>query len=405
MITPEEIQARAARFWDNGRFLETWLKGEPFFPLVVPFRKPSAKDLLGEFGAIRDWLRALRASSKAEAGYGYTLVYETRSHRQLGEQSLPREVRFDAAEDYLRFIGKERAFRRFQSLVGLIDAAQPALRGWLESKPLEVLEHAEDWPGLLAVLGHFQAHPRPGCYLRQLDIPGVDTKFIERRRSLLSELLDRALAPEAIDAAVTGVRDHGFERRYGLRYPEPLVRFRVLDRALARWCGATDLSLPAGEFRSLAPPCREVFITENKVNGLCFPDRSDAIVIFGLGYGIGALRDVPWLAETAVRYWGDIDTHGFAILAHLRGRLPRTESLLMDRETLLAHRPLWVEEPEVTRTLADLPNLTAGEQALYRELREDVHGPRVRLEQERIGFRYIEKRLEEIGGIRPMTRA
>jgi hypothetical protein len=396
VISAEEIRARAARFWDNGRFLETWLKGEPFFPLVVPFRKPSARELLDDFGAIRDWLRGLRASSKAEAGYGYNLVYETRTHRQLGEQSLPREVRFDEAEDYLRFIGKERAFRRFQSLAGLIGTEQPPLRAWLESKPLAVLEHAEDWPALLAVLGHFQTHPRPGCYLRQLDIPGVDTKFIERHRGLLAELLDRVLAAEAIDAGVTGVRDHGFERRYGLRYPEPLVRFRVLDRALARRCGATDLSLPAGEFRSLELPCREVFVTENKINGLCFPDRPGGLVIFGLGYGIGTLRDVPWLAETAVRYWGDIDTHGFAILSHLRGHLPRTDSFLMDRETLLAHRHLWVEEPEVTRTLADLANLTAGEQALYRDLREDVHGPRVRLEQERIGFGYLQDRLSEI---------
>ena len=42
-----------------------------------------------------------------------------------------------------------------------------------------------------------------------------------------------------------------------------------------------------------------------------------------------------WLRRCAVHYWGDIDTHGFAMLARARRALPQTESLLMDRDTLL----------------------------------------------------------------------
>jgi hypothetical protein len=37
-----------------------------------------------------------------------------------------------------------------------------------------------------------------------------------------------------------------------------------------------------------------------------------------------------------------------------------------------------------------LPHLTADEAALYRDLVEDVFGPAVRLEQERIGYSRIE---------------
>lgn len=58
--------------------------------------------------------------------------------------------------------------------------------------------------------------------------------------------------------------------------------------------------------------------------------------------------------------------------------------MLMDRPTLLAHRDRWGREPSPTR--AALPRLTAAEAELCRELREDVHGPAVRLEQERIDF-------------------
>jgi hypothetical protein len=53
------------------------------------------------------------------------------------------------------------------------------------------------------------------------------------------------------------------------------------------------------------------------------------------------LRDAAWLRECEVLYWGDIDTHGFRILDQLRAVHPHVESVLMDEETLLAHRDAW----------------------------------------------------------------
>jgi hypothetical protein len=96
------------------------------------------------------------------------------------------------------------------------------------------------------------------------------------------------------------------------------------------------------------------------------------------------LAALPWLAERRLFHWGDIDTHGFAILDRLRARLPDAASLLMDRETLLLHRPLWVEEAE--RHVGTLTRLTTPERALYDDLRADRLGQRVRLEQARVTF-------------------
>lgn len=45
-----------------------------------------------------------------------------------------------------------------------------------------------------------------------------------------------------------------------------------------------------------------------------------------------------WLRDVAVRYWGDVDTHGMAILAEVRRALPHVRSALMDLETLQDHR-------------------------------------------------------------------
>lgn len=139
-----------------------------------------------------------------------------------------------------------------------------------------------------------------------------------------------------------------------------------------------------------------MFVTENEINGLTFPQVADSIVVFGLGYGIELLAGCAWLADAPLHYWGDIDTHGFSILDRLRGWFPHARSLLMDRETLLAHRALWVrEERGETR---ELDRLTDAERALYEELRGDRLGEKVRLEQERIGFARVERALSEVVG-------
>jgi hypothetical protein len=108
------------------------------------------------------------------------------------------------------------------------------------------------------------------------------------------------------------------------------------------------------------------------------------MVIFGAGYGFDLLAGARWLHGCSICYWGDIDTHGFAILDQLRGHFPTTASFLMDRDILLAHRLHWGTEEQPERR--DLVRLTSEEAALYDDLRCNRLGNRVRLEQERIGF-------------------
>ncbi len=96
-----------------------------------------------------------------------------------------------------------------------------------------------------------------------------------------------------------------------------------------------------------------------------------------------------------MHYSGDFDTHGFAILSLLRGGIPQVESVLMDRQTLLAHGERWGQEPSPTR--GRLTDLTMAEMALYQELVEDVYAPALRLEQERLDWRWVERALVDAG--------
>lgn len=408
--TPDALVEQVLKIWDRGDILRARLGGDALFPLELRLKRPSPREVAERFGEVQDWARALAAESRDVRGFGFELKYETLRNRVQGVNDLPVAATVPTESDALRLIRKLADTDRFKALSDATLTRYPALREWLARRALTALSYAEIWPQVLGVLDWFVAHPKSGLYLRQLDIPGVDTKFIEGQRGLLSELLDVILPASAIDSSVSGTK--AFSQRYGLRTEPPLVRFRLLDTSLYIH-GLSDLSLTPAEFGTLRLPVRRVFITENRTNGIAFPDHPHSMVIFGLGYGLERFAETPWLHDLDVWYWGDIDTHGFRILDRLRASIPTTRSLLMDRATLDAHRSLWGEEKADKRFTGDLSRLSADEQSLFNDLRYDRIGERVRLEQERIGYNWLaqvlaalpnslgaktESSLEDVGG-------
>lgn len=387
--TPADVKAQLDGLWRQGRMLAAPLRGERLFPLALRLRRPDAKALSERFDEVRAWIRALDDGSAARQGFGYAIEWAEINHRQLGRNRVPAGIAVPTEHDALRLIGKSRHAERFRSLAGLTLRSFPTLEGWLTRRPLTVLDHAEEWERILAVLAWFRDRPRPGLYLRQLEIPQVDTKFIEARKGLLTELLDLVLPATAIDPLAVGSK--GFEQRYGLLSKPALIRFRLLDARLYLH-GLSDMAVPAAQFARLSLPVRRVFVTENDINGLAFPDMPESLVIFGLGYSLERLAEIGWLKEKDIYYWGDIDTHGFAILDRLRASFADARSFLMDRETFVAHRDLWGREDE-RRDGPPPARLTASERSLYDELSHNHWGDRVRLEQERISFGWFKQAL------------
>jgi len=388
--TPADLRAQVQRLWERGDLLRAAVDaGAVAWPLRLSLKAPSAADLSERFEAVRDWVRAVSDTAQVR------IEWREWNHRVQGAQRLPDTVWLDSLPAALAFCGKARQAQRFQALWQQTAAAQPALLPWLRKRPLQALELAERWERLLSVVAWLQAHPRPGVYLRQVDAPGVHSKFIETHRGVLAELLELALPPDGIAPQASGVTQFG--RRFGFLDKPLRIRLRWLDPALPSLPGLTDsallpdLTLDAASFARLALPIERVFITENETNFLAFPPVARALVVFGEGYGWEALARADWLQRSPLHYWGDIDTHGFAILDQLRGHFPHATSLLMDRQTLLAHRAHWGEEPEPVRH--DLPRLTPVEAAVYDELRFERLQPRLRLEQERVGFDWLIERL------------
>ncbi|MCC6440350.1 MAG: hypothetical protein IT476_06960 [Rhodanobacteraceae bacterium] len=382
---PADLRAQVERLWQRGELLRAVVgDGTLGWPLRLSLKAPSATDLSNRFDAVRGWVRDINAMPRVR------IEWREWTHRVQGRQRLPDTLWIDTLADTLAMIGKTGDARRFQSLWQQTAEAHAALLPWLLRSPLQSVALAEHWPRLLGVVAWVQAHPRPGVYLRQVDAPGVDSKFIEAHRGTLAQWLDLALPTEAIDYAATGVA--GFARRYGFRDKPVRIRLRWLDPQLPQLpdcTGLTDITLDEDSFATLALPAQRVFITENEVNFLAFPPISGAIVVFGAGYGWGALARADWLHRASLHYWGDIDTHGFAILDSLRKHFPLAASFLMDRATLMAHAPQWGEEPLDKRHTLPLSRLVDEEATLYDDLRDDRIRPQLRLEQERIGYRWL----------------
>lgn len=380
--TPADLKAQVQRLWDKGLLLAPLCGGEQLFPRRLTLKGPSSRELSERFDEVRGWIAALSVS----AGL-YRIEWRGFTHRILGANEIPAVVWIDTLDDALGFIGKRRAAGQFSALVAQTAERLPGILPWLTKRPLRALELAEDWPRLLDIACWLRKHPRPGIYLRQIDLSGVHSKFIEGHRGVLAEMLDLVLAPVDIDTAFTGLS--GFCRRFGFREKPTRVRFRMLDPEIPLFSSELeqDFTLTGAAFAALNPSVPVVFITENEINFLAFPEAPGAMVIFGAGYGFENLAGATWLLEKDVRYWGDIDTHGFAILNQFRAIFPHVRSFLMDQETLLAHQLLWGSESGAETGI--LERLTPEEASLYDGLRRNRWGERIRLEQERIGFDFL----------------
>ena len=376
------------REWDRGRILLALTPEAATFPLKVPLKVPSSHELSEHFVQVQEWIGDLKAWLNSAGKPGCRLETRSLNHRIIGQNNLPHQVWVDTPEIAARLLKKETALEQFQWVYSLTRTLVPALLPWLHRRPLRAAELAPEWPRLLDLVSWYLAHPRPGIYVRQIDLPGIHTKFVEVNQGVLTELLDLVLPPTETRPSVLS-----FESRFGFTQKPPRIRFRLLDEG-SRWPpGLSDITLTAAEFGHFDPGFRRVFITENEISFLSFPALPDTLVIFGAGYGFDMLRDVPWLQDATVTYWGDIDTHGFAILDQLRRILPQVQSLLMDENTLLHYHTMWSEEKTPTRRV--LAHLHPGESSVYEGLCQNRWGQMIRLEQERIPFSHVQRVLAD----------
>lgn len=373
--TPGDIAAKVRRRWDDGSLLRAYADGVPFQSIEVPLRGPKPGQIGDDVAAARDWVTAVDTGRRDDARY--TLEWKSVGGRQIGRNRVPVRAVLFSYDQVWGLLGVTAVVRGFDEMLAVADR-HPRVREWIVANPHRALAVAPELPQLIAAYDWLDTHRQSRRYLREISAPGVDTKFAERRRADLAAML-------GVSASASG-----FLADLGLRSKPGLVRLRPA-RSLGLPAPLTELAVRAEELARLDVRPRVALIVENEISYLSLEVPDDGVVIWGKGFDVDDVGRLPWLSGAYIVYWGDIDTHGFAILDRLRAWLPAARSVLMDRETLLAHRDRWVTEDRPAKSI--LTRLTPDEQGLYTELVEDALGERVRLEQERIDWCWVEQRL------------
>jgi hypothetical protein len=374
LLSPELARDFLARRFNNQH--QNWLAGEGAWPLCVALGAPTDKDIAENAPAVRTWADAWQSMS----GPG-EVIFEERQFARFGRHRLPVSLSFANATGVATAVGQTRrwetAMERYQQMLN----RWPVLaKNKVLASRFDVLADylPADFERLVTLLTWLEANPESGLYLRQLPVEGLDTKWLEKRTGLVAGLL-RSLRGVTVD-------DSDFHALCGLRKPAHRVRIRLLCPVLReRVGGLGDIEAPIAELATLPIEPKAVVIVENLETGMALPDVPGTVAIMRLGNAVSALHVLRWLRGPQIVYWGDIDTHGFAILDRARRVMPQLRSVLMDEATLVSHRSLWVEESSLC---ANVPfdELTAEERRVYDNLRAGSWGQRVRLEQERLDW-------------------
>jgi hypothetical protein len=374
-VRPVDAVAALRKRWDNGEFLRLHATDGPWRPLSIPLRPPTARQLGDELDAVSTWLQAWQNARH------FRLETATVGGRLIGANEVPVRAWVDDAASLWAILAVQEDVGRFDELRDLTRARRLGLEPWLAARPMAALSLGPVWRQLLDVVDWLEANAGPGVYLRQIDVPGVDTKFVERHRSVLGELLDVVLPAGRIDALHPRAR---FAQRYGLARKPSYVRLRRLDGAPLLLAGPAELGMRVADLAATPLAARWFVVVENETTYLALPPVDGVVALWGAGYATTLLRPVSWLRDRSVAYWSDIDTHGLVMLDRMRSHFPRIRSLLMDHDTLVAHEAHWDDE-EVQSSEA-CKHLSSAEDALFRDLLENRFGNRVRLEQERVRF-------------------
>ncbi|WP_433006683.1 Wadjet anti-phage system protein JetD domain-containing protein [Kribbella sp. CA-294648] len=371
-----DIRARVLRRWNDGTLLRALAAGEPFPVIDIALRGPRPAQIGDDIGSVQAWIAALDAGRRGDTHY--TLKYVPIGGRLIGRNELPARAQVTSYQQAWSLLGVSGKAKEYAEIVSLT-AQEPVVNSWVARHPLRALELGPDWPTLLSAYRWLAAAKGSARYLREISAPGVDTKFVERHRAILAQLLD------------VPTSSSGFLAGLGLRAKPEMLRLRPAPE-LGLASPFSEASVRLAELAQLSLDVRTAVIVENEITFLSVPVPAGGIVLWGKGFEVNRPGSLPWLRAAEVLYWGDLDTHGFAILNQLRAWLPQTRSFLMDRNTFLAHRERWGSEP--SPTAAHLARLTTEEMALYSDLVTARFGERIRLEQERIDWAWAQERFD-----------
>jgi hypothetical protein len=389
MRIPDEVLDQVRTRYNNN--WRDWLVLPPG-KLSFSLSPPSAHAIAHDSVAVRTWLRIWRAWADDHP----VAHLRTVSRRTLiGNQQIYTHMDLFSVESLASLDTQlaERWHTAKQRYAVLAEFAVPQDRLKPYLTQITDLDNY-DFDLLIRVARWFTENPRSGLTMRQVPVLGMHTKWLARHRTLVLSLLhlrtERSTLLNEPDDDSLDAHDLDI---LGLRPLPNNVDIILIDPKDQRSLGGLrHVRAPLEEIAELPLYPRHVLIIENKQSALPVPNWPGVVVVHSLGNYLDALAAVPWIADAKTWYWGDLDHAGFTLLSRARARLPGITSVLMDRDTLSRYVAFAVKDTTGRIDPPD-PTLTTAERETLEALATEGH--RLRLEQERIPWRYVVRVLEE----------
>ena len=389
MKSPQTLRQQLLKQWENPATRRRRLLGEPEVeaelgapqtPFALSIGQPTAATIQDNLFAVKQHLEAWRKVSEGK------VIWEERSYRALGTTlSIPAKWEMHSLKDWAQATRSTTCIAEAQKLHDLLQQTpEPFHRLWVSKKSLWVKHSLDELLQVVRVAEQMHPNACQGLPLRTYSVEGIDTKFFERFRTLVIELLDIRFSGI--------VSQLGLETFVGapaasthwllvadldgslLPYPQMRVRAEDLNPPLAQHAAATSIN--------------NVLLVENEQCLHLLPPLDNTLAILGAGLDLSWLKD-SWLQNTNVGYWGDLDTWGLQMLSSARQHLPQLTPLMMTAEVFESYPTKQVEEP-TPATLENAPHLTEAETTLFQKLLNAKTG---RLEQEFLSPAYVAKNL------------
>jgi hypothetical protein len=358
------LAARLAKQWQVADIRELRLLSDEAWPLCLPIGRPTAAELTTRTEEVRAHLQRWRSVTAGE------VLLETLSFRGGAEPvQVPVSWRLRSPQDWVAAAADPDIQRQYERLRRILSAVDPVLRRVIvrqrailsaESSEEEVIRAAE----IAMTLAAGCALGRP---LRALSSFGVDSKFFERHRGLMIQLLDARFDGQVSDLGLEGF----------LGAPDEGDHWLLVAPLEGGLLPFEQQRVRASELQSGALPGSHLLLVENEKCLYQLPSLANTVAVLGAGLHLEWLTAVS-LREKRIGYWGDMDTWGLTMLGKARTLLPDLTALMMNREVFDACSASSV--PERAPAGEQPPEgLTTAEREFYAHLRALERG---RLEQE-----------------------
>ena len=379
MKSPTELAGRLAKQWQLADNREARLLHEDAWPLTLPIGKPTPTQLTQQTDQVRTHLQLWRAVTVGR------VRFEPMTFRGGAEPvEVPVSWQLSSPKEWVTATADRGVQREYATLQRLLQNTQPIFHRTLVRQRNLFAEESEQ---AVVRAAQIAMHLAPGCAqgrpLRALSVLGTDTKFFERHRRIMIDLLDARFDGQLTDLgleAFLGAPDEGDHWLLVVPLAPNLLPFH-------------QMRLRACELRSAQLPGSHLLIVENEQCLHQLPRLPDTIAILGAGLHLEWMN-APGYAQKQIAYWGDMDTWGLTILAKARTLQDRLTALMMDRELFDLCQQAAVHE-SFPAAAAPPEGLTSEEQEFYSYLLVLEKG---RVEQEFIPRERVVAALEQWRG-------